>query len=120
VNAVTDGEGVNHLIEVAFDRNIQSDAQILKVGGSLSTYATQNPTPTFPFWEFIFKNSAFYFVGFDDIPKMAVQAALTDMNVCLEAGLLRHPIASEFRLEQTPEAHELIESGVAGSVVIRI
>lgn len=117
---LTDGKGVDQIIEVAFDRNLDLALQVLKIGGSISTYATAEATPTLPFWELIFKNISIHFVGFDDIPQPAVEKALQELRVCLSEERLRHPIAAERPLEAIADAHSLIETGVMGSVVLHI
>src|SRR5262249_41852222 len=43
-------EGVDHIVEVAFGANIEADVELLKMGGSIASYATNAPTPQIPFW----------------------------------------------------------------------
>ena len=38
-------EGVDHVVEVAFGANIDADIEVLKMGGSIGAYATDNATP---------------------------------------------------------------------------
>lgn len=117
---MTDGKGVDHIVEVVFDRNLDLALHVLKIGGSISTYAGADGAPILPFWELIFKNVSVHFVGFDDIPKPAVEHALRDMRSCMSEERLRHPIAAERPLEAIADAHSLIETGVMGSVVLLI
>src|SRR5579863_2726274 len=49
-------DGVDHIVEVAFAANIDTDVQLLSAGGSIATYATNNATPEIPFWQMVFKN----------------------------------------------------------------
>lgn len=44
-------EGVVHIVEVAFDANIDADTELLAVGGSIAAYAAGRPRPLIPFWE---------------------------------------------------------------------
>src|SRR5580658_3625596 len=48
--------GIDHIVEVAFGANIDADVEILKMGGSIGTYATDNASPKIPFWLMVFKN----------------------------------------------------------------
>jgi NADPH:quinone reductase-like Zn-dependent oxidoreductase len=43
-------EGVDPIVEVAFGANISSDVDLLKMNGSIASYATNVATPTIPFW----------------------------------------------------------------------
>ena len=61
-------EGIDHIVEVAFGANIEADVQLLKVGGSIASYATDNPAPKIPFWQMVFKNVRVHFLGSDDFP----------------------------------------------------
>jgi NADPH2:quinone reductase len=79
-------EGVDHIVEVAFGANIEADVELLKLGGSIASYATDNPAPNIPFWQMVFKNIRVYFLGSDDFPKEAKVLAARDLNAALEAG----------------------------------
>jgi NADPH2:quinone reductase len=50
------GDGVDHIVEVAFGANIERDVEILKMGASISAYATNTTAPAIPFWQMVFKN----------------------------------------------------------------
>ena len=38
-------QGVDHIVEVAFGANVEPDVELLRQGGSIASYATDNPTP---------------------------------------------------------------------------
>ena len=44
-------DGANHIVEVAFGADINTDMEVLAQGGSIATYATNAPTPKIPFWQ---------------------------------------------------------------------
>jgi NADPH2:quinone reductase len=53
------------------------------------------------------------------MPEKAKLLAIEAISDALDMGLLKHRVAHILPLEQTPEAHQLIESGkVRGCVVI--
>src|SRR5580700_3391118 len=64
-------DGIDHIVEVAFGANIENDIELLKTDGSVSTYATDSPTPKIPVWQMVFKNIRVFFLGSDDFPKNA-------------------------------------------------
>ena len=67
-------DGLDHIVEVAFAANIERDIELLKLGGTLATYATNDATPRIPFWPMVFKNIQLYFLGaamtFQWIPRL--------------------------------------------------
>lgn len=64
-------QGVDHIVEVAFGANIDADVKLLKQGGSIASYATDNPTPKIPFCKWYLRNIRVFFLGSDDFPKEA-------------------------------------------------
>jgi NADPH2:quinone reductase len=114
-------EGVNHIVEVAFDANIAADATVLAPGGSLAAYATGEPTPSVPFWPFVFKNIRVFFLGSDDFPPEAKAEAARDLNAALEAKWLGFENIQKFTLPAIAEAHESVESRKAlGRVIVTL
>jgi NADPH:quinone reductase len=114
-------DGIDHIVEVAFGANVQSDIDLLKMGGSIATYATNIATPTIPFWLMVFKNSQVFFLGSDDFPKEAKIAAARDLNAALDAGWSGFEIAARIPLAEIARAHELVEhpSG-RGRIVVTV
>lgn len=114
-------EGVDHIVEVAFDANIAADTELLAVGGSLAAYATGEPQPPVPFWELLFKNIRVFFLGSDDFPAEAKAAAACELNGALDAGWPGFEIDRQFPLSAIAEAHEYLEGRRgSGRVVVMI
>lgn len=102
-------EGVDHIVEVAFAANIERDVEMLKLGGSLATYATNAATPSIPFWPMVFKNIQVNFLGSDDFPIAAKLQAAQDLNAALSAGWPGFEIAERVPLAEIARAHELVD-----------
>lgn len=102
-------DGVDHIVEVAFGANVESDVELLKSGGSIATYATDNAAPKIPFWQMVFKNMRLFFLGSDDFPLEAKVAAARDLNAALESGWSGFEIAERVPLSDIARAHELVE-----------
>lgn len=102
-------EGIDHIVEVAFGANIARDIELLKMGGSIATYATNAAAPTIPFWQMVFKNIQLFFLGSDDFPPEAKAAAARDINVALEDGWSGFAIGEQIPLSEIARAHELAE-----------
>jgi NADPH2:quinone reductase len=111
--------GVDHIVEVAFGANIDADIEMLKMGGSVGAYATDNATPKIPFWLMVFKNLRVFFLGSDDFPAEAKVAATRDLNDTLRAGWPGFEIGERIPLAEIARAHELVEHPVRrGRVVV--
>src|SRR5271155_1214513 len=112
-------EGIDHIVEVAFGANIEADVELLKLGGSIASYATDNAAPKIPFWQMVFKNIRVFFLGSDDFPKEAKMQAARDLNAALRAGWPGFEIGERIPLVDIARAHELAEHPVRrGRVVV--
>lgn len=114
-------DGVDHIVEVAFGANIDADIEMLKMGGSVSAYATDNTTPKVPFWPMVFKNIRLFFLGSDDFPAEAKVAATRDLNAALQAGWAGFEIGEKIPLSEIARAHQLVEHPARrGRVVVMV
>ena len=114
-------EGVDHIVEVAFGANIDADVEMLKMGGSIGSYATDNATPKIPFWLMVFKNIRVFFLGSDDFPAEAKVAATRDLNGALRMGWPGFGIGERVPLADIALAHELAEHPTRrGRVVVMV
>ena len=114
-------EGIDHVVEVAFGANIDSDIEMLKMGGSIGAYATDVAAPKIPFWQMVFKNIRLYCLGSDDFPVEAKVAATRDLNDALHAGRPGFEIGEKVPLSEIARAHDLVEHPVRrGRVVVMV
>jgi NADPH2:quinone reductase len=114
-------DGVDHVIEVAFGANIATNLELLALGGSIATYATDVATPQIPYWPLLFKNIRLFFLGSDDFPPEAKLAATKDLNAAFEAGWSGFEIAERIPLSDIIKAHELVERPVRrGRIVLTL
>ena len=114
-------EGVDHIVEVAFGANLDADVEVLRMGGSIGSYATDNATPKVPFWLMVFKNIRVFFLGSDDFPTEAKVAATRDLNNALAAGWPGFEIGERVPLAEIAQAHELAEHPVRrGRVIVTV
>lgn len=111
--------GTDHIVEVAFGANIEADLELLNMGGSIASYATNLEKPAVPFWPMVFKNVRLFFLGSDDFPIDAKMQAARDLNSALEAGWSAFEIAERIPLAEIAQAHELSEHPVRpGRIVV--
>jgi NADPH2:quinone reductase len=113
--------GVEHIVEVAFDRNIAIDTEILAAGGSIAAFATGEARPALPFWELLFKNARLLLLGSDDFHPQEKELAAAALDDLLRSGWPGAAIARTFALADIAAAHEYLENRRgAGRVLLRI
>ncbi len=122
IGEITQGHGVDRIIDVAFGQNVTLDVNVLKTNGVIATYGSDaEPYPRLPFFELLRKDITVRFILVYIIPNAAREHGLTDVNAALEAGALRPIIAARFPLRETSQAHQAVESGqMIGNVVINV
>ena len=101
--------GVDHVVEVAFAANLDTDVELLTLRGSIGAYATDQQLPKVPFWPMVFKNIRVFFLGSDDFTSEEKAAAVRDLNLALDAGWSGFEIAERVPLSEIARAHELVE-----------
>ncbi|GAP98522.1 quinone oxidoreductase [Leptolyngbya sp. NIES-2104] len=122
VKQITNGKGIDRVIEVDFAANLETNLKILKRDGVIATYATDSQaTPQVPIYSLIYKNLTVHYVLVYAMSKFAHEQAAIDITTCLQAGVLKHQIAERFPLDRIAEAHELMESGTAiGNIIVEV
>lgn len=122
VRALTDGEGVDRIVEVEFGGNLSLDLDVLKPNSVVAAYGSDaEPEPRLPFYSLISKDVTVRYVLMYILPDAARQAAIRDITTCLQGGALRHAIARRFPLAEIAAAHEAVESHkIVGNVVVDV
>ena len=119
VLALTDGAGVDHIVEVDLGANIATDAAMVKRRGSIAAYSsTSRPRFEFDYYGFGYKGVHLRFVQVYILSEAERRAAIDDLTRWMSAGQLRHRVAETFPLRWIAEAHERQEAGVQGNVVV--
>lgn len=121
INELTNGSGVDAIIELDLAANGHLIPSTLKAHGTVVVYGlsgTDVPIPA----RWLLRNTGTlrFFLVYDLAPHDRI-AALDGLNQLLEEGRLAHAIASRFPLERIADAHKAVESGAAvGNVVVDI
>lgn len=119
VAELTDGEGVDRIVEVEMGGNLDASIAMLKTNGVISAYASEGePEPSVPFYTLLYKNLTVRFELVFLMPEEAKQEAVEDLTKWLTEGELRHTVAQRFALENIVAAHEAVESGPLGKVLL--
>ncbi len=118
--------GVDHIVEVAPAQNAALDVEVLANHGSIAYYANNNGDEfTAPIVASFAKNARWQGLLLYTVGAEALAVAAEDITAALEAGAL--PVGAEaglpltwFSLEDTASAHDAVEGGVTGKVLIRV
>ncbi|MGH9120905.1 MAG: hypothetical protein ACRDYC_03015 [Acidimicrobiales bacterium] len=113
-------EGVDLIAELDFAAHVDLDAEILAEGGSISSYFTSDARPAIPYWPLGFKDTTVRFIGSDAFPPEVKAVAAADLTSALLEGALRSTIVARFPLDRIADAHELVEAGAGGRVLLDI
>jgi len=113
IKTFTQGLGLDRVVEVAFEANLELDRAVLKANGVISTYSSGPPesAPRIPFTAVMRQGISVHFVLVYVMPREAHQLAARDLNAAIEAGRYRPQVARIFKLDETAKAHEAQESG---------
>ncbi|MBT5571341.1 MAG: NADPH:quinone reductase [Alphaproteobacteria bacterium] len=115
---LTNGVGVDRIIEVDLAANLGLSSTVLKSEGMISTYASTGDAQNL-LLRMALKNAVVRFMVLHSVPRAAIDHARADISAWLaeEDGL--HTVAGTFPLAGCAEAHKFVESGSKlGTVVV--
>ena len=117
---ITEGSGVDHIVEVDFAGNFKVTQEILRDNSVVAVYAAgEAPQPSVPL-EFKASNINVRLVLVYDMPEAAKQAAVEDITTLVGHGRLSHLLGPHFPLEAAAEAHKTVEGGAIGNVTLDV
>jgi NADPH:quinone reductase-like Zn-dependent oxidoreductase len=122
VKDLTQGQGVDRVIEVEFGGNLPVTLACMKPNGMIVTYASSAVMePKLPFYPMMFMGITVRMVLAYILPEAARRQSIQDMNQALVQGALVHAIADTYPLARIAEAHKAVESGTAiGNIVVTL
>ncbi|HEX4326104.1 MAG TPA: NADPH:quinone reductase [Burkholderiales bacterium] len=120
--SLTDGAGIDHVVEVDFGGNLAATLECIKLSGTIATYASMSaPQPAIPFYQIMPKNLNLLWVLVYDMPAQAMADAARDVNAWLAEGRAVHQIARTFPYTQFVDAHLVVErGGEIGKVIVEV
>jgi NADPH2:quinone reductase len=122
IEDITQGAGIDRIVEVDFGSNLPVTRAVLKDNGTIAAYASMGaPEPVLPYYPLMFLNANIRLVFVYTMPAEAKRQACQDILQAIDDEKLKHPIAARFSLDQLVEAHEMVEQGThIGNVVVDI
>jgi NADPH2:quinone reductase len=119
-------DGVDLVVEVAPAQNNELDLEVTKVHATVAIYANNGGDEfTVPLRPTFSKNLRYQYVILYTLDDRLLRAAVEDVSAALDAGALRVgedagvPL-HHFPLDQTAAAHDAVESGAVGKVLLDI
>ena len=122
VRDLTDGEGVDHIVDVDFGENLPVTADVIKQNGIIVVYASMRvPEPVVPYYALMRKNVVLRGVFVYEMPAEAFAAGAADIARWVASGQADPGIAATFPLAELATAHQAVESGeMIGNVVVEV
>jgi NADPH:quinone reductase len=111
--------GVDHVVEVALGANLQLDlAVVARPDARIVCYAAEAQDPALPVRACMTANVELRFVLLYGIPPEALRQAARDISAALADGALTELPVIRFPLEEIAAAHEAVERGAVGKVLV--
>lgn len=116
-------DGVEIVVDVDIIRNVQLLGEVLAVRGSIAIYANSGDAATIPMRAFMGLNARLQYVLLYTVGEHALHAAAEDVGAAAAAGAFEVgedaglPLA-KFSLADTAAAHDAVEGGFVGKVLI--
>jgi NADPH2:quinone reductase len=111
--------GVDRIVEVAPAANAALDAEVIAPNGVVAIYAADGDLAT-PVRPLMVRNAALRFVLVYNVPAEWLARAVDEVSAALAAGDLSELPAHRFALDDIAAAHEAVESGAVGKVLVDI
>jgi NADPH2:quinone reductase len=111
---------VHRVVEVNLGANLDLDLAVAGPDTVVATYAATGQDPALPVRRCMVANVTLRFVLLYGVPQSALSRATRDVGRALAAGALTELPLHRFPLEDIAAAHEAVEAGVTGKVVLEI
>ena len=108
---VTDGVGVDRMVDVAFGANVAAAPQLIRANGWLTSYSSDGfSKPEVPFLDFMYKNIAIRPFSIYGMPENAKINAFRQIGELLARGRLSHRVSCTYPFTDMISAHQTIET----------
>ncbi|PLQ00817.1 NADPH:quinone reductase [Cupriavidus pauculus] len=121
VKSETGQRGVDRIVDVGLQDNLDIDMNCLANGGIISAYAVNDAADhlPLPLLKTMIAGCSFRFVYIYTVPAAAKSAAVSAISQCLADGAYAPTIGMQVPLDAIVEAHEAQESGrVIGKIIV--
>jgi NADPH2:quinone reductase len=113
-------DGVHRVVEVSLSANADLDNAVTALDAVVAAYATHADRTELPFWPMLFNNVTLRLLGSDDFPPEARRQAARELTAAAAAGALSVDVGERYPLERIAEAHDRVDSGGRGRVLVTV
>jgi NADPH:quinone reductase len=113
-------DGVDRIVELSLGHNLALDLAAAAPYCVIASYANEGDDPTLEVRKLMTPNITLRFVLVYTMPEDAIERAIKDITDALEDGALTESQLHVFPLEQTAQAHDAVEAGAVGKVLIEV
>lgn len=111
-------ERVDRIVEVALGANLEMDLAVAGAGTVIAVYANEPHDPVVPTRRFMMANTAIQYVLLYGVPAEQLAAAVAWTSDAVAAGALSALPVTHYGLDDVVAAHEAVENGAVGKVVL--
>ena len=108
----------DRVVEVALGANLALDLAVAKPGSMIVSYAAEPTDPVLPVRACMTANITLRFILLYGVPRPALRQAAADITAALIEGALTELPVHRFGLSDIVAAHEAVEAGALGKVVV--
>jgi NADPH:quinone reductase len=118
ISSFAGASGVDHVVEVALGANLQLDLAVARPEARIVCYAAEANDPVLPVRACMNANVVLRFVLLYGVPQEALRQAARDITAAVADGALTELPATKFGLDEIAAAHEAVECGRVGKVLV--
>lgn len=112
VTELTEGYGLDHVVDLEIGSNIDAMAQVIRPNGVIVGYGSAAiREPALPFYALMFKRVTLRTELVYLLPEAPRRQAIAYLEEALEAGALSHAVSASFALDDVASAHGMVEAG---------
>ena len=117
--AILDAAGpVDRIVEVSLAHNLAQDLAVLRNGGAVVSYAATPQDPSIPVRALMGANAVLRFALLYTVPRPVLADAAHGLGVAAAHGALTPLPVTRFGIDDVVAAHEAVEAGTTGKVVV--
>jgi NADPH2:quinone reductase len=109
---------MDRIVELALGANLKLDLAVSGPRTHIVDYAAEPTDPVLPVRRCMSANLTLRFILLYGIPAEAADQAVADISRAMQAGALTELPVTRFRLDQVAAAHDAVEAGAIGKVVV--
>jgi NADPH2:quinone reductase len=109
---------LDRIVEVALGANLELDLAVSGPQTHIVSYAAEAHDPVLPVRACMAANVSMRFVLLFGVPRPALHQAAADITRALEDGALTELPVTKFPLEEIAAAHDAVEAGAIGKVLV--